>query len=185
MELYAAFAETGPDGDHYITTSLGFLHETRWARATNRPIDMVAVDEAIAAAPSAGMVLEFGVFEATTIRDLSLYMEQRHGELARELGRAGHLGAAKDPPGFLTGEIHGFDSFEGLPTDWSGRSGMKAGHFSLRGQMPPVFIECAPPACGASITLLSGYCSSFNGTWNITVRSTRMLLTLMSNVVGS
>ena len=34
--------------------------------------------------------------------------------------------------------IHGFDSFEGLPTDWPGRDGMLAGRFSTGGTLPTV-----------------------------------------------
>ena len=52
------------------------------------------------------------------------------------------LSDAAAPPPFLLNDIHGFDSFEGLPHDWDGRSGMKAGHFTLNGVIPPVFIEC-------------------------------------------
>lgn len=133
-DFHAEHTKTAePGSDHYTTTALNFMQEKPWVRATNQPIDMVAVDEAIARAPSAGMVLEFGVFQATTIRDLSLYMEQRHDEIEADDGAP--------PPPFLKADIHGFDSFEGLPHDWEGRSGMKAGHFSLNGQIPPVFIE--------------------------------------------
>jgi|EP01046_Picozoa_sp_COSAG06_P001036 hypothetical protein len=140
-EFYEAFRHTvAEDSDHYITSSIKFVHEKAWTRPTNQPIDMVAVEEAIMLAPSAGLVLEFGVFEATTIRDLSLYMEQRHDELLAESELL--LSDAAAPPPFLLNDIHGFDSFEGLPHDWDGRSGMKAGHFTLNGVIPPVFIEC-------------------------------------------
>ena len=134
-EFYEAFRHTAAAGsDHYQASSLRFVHEKAWTRPTNQPIDMLAVEEAIVHAPRAGLVLEFGVFEATTIRDLSLYMEQRHNEMLAT--------DAATPPPFLLNDIHGFDSFEGLPHDWHGRSGMKAGHFSLNGVIPPVFIEC-------------------------------------------
>lgn len=72
--FYNAFADSHTSNTaDYIEASLNFVHNQSWTRATNRPIDAVAVDEAIEYAPARGMVLEFGVFEGTTIRDLSLY----------------------------------------------------------------------------------------------------------------
>ena len=132
--FYAEYRRTAAaDSEDYVATSLRFVHEKAWTRPTNQPVDLVAVEEAISYAPSAGLVLEFGVFEATTIRDLSLCMEQRHHEL---------LASTAPSPPFLLNKIHGFDSFEGLPHDWDGRTEMKAGHFTLNGVIPRVFIEC-------------------------------------------
>jgi hypothetical protein len=132
--FYAEYRRTATaDSEDYVATSLRFVHEKAWTRPTNQPVDLVAVEEAISYAPSAGLVLEFGVFEATTIRDLSLCMEQRHHEL---------LASTAPSPPFLLNKIHGFDSFEGLPHDWDGRTEMKAGHFTLNGVIPRVFIEC-------------------------------------------
>jgi hypothetical protein len=59
-----------------------------------------------------GLVLEFGVSAGKSIRDI-----------------AGRVGAQK--------RVHGFDSFEGLPGDWSGTD-MLAGRFSRGGQLPSV-----------------------------------------------
>lgn len=87
-------------------------------------------------------VLEFGVFEGTTIRDLSLHMLERHeaslAALAASNSSGGPAAGGEPPPrlapkAFLTGQIHGFDSFEGLPHDWAGRPGMSRGHFDLGG----------------------------------------------------
>ncbi|MBM3508394.1 MAG: class I SAM-dependent methyltransferase [Alphaproteobacteria bacterium] len=60
-------------------------------------------------APTDGMLLEFGVEKGGSIRAL----------------------AAATPR-----TIHGFDSFEGLPEDWSGTA-EKRGKFSLGGRLPP------------------------------------------------
>lgn len=74
-EFYTVFEDSQQQRSaEYIESSLRFVREKTWTRATNRPIDAVAVDEAIEFAPHRGMVLEFGVFEGTTIRDLSLYV---------------------------------------------------------------------------------------------------------------
>lgn len=59
-----------------------------------------------------GLVLEFGVSAGKSIRDL-----------------AKRVGPAK--------QVHGFDSFEGLPGDWSGTD-MLAGRFSRGGRLPKV-----------------------------------------------
>lgn len=63
---------------------------------------------ALKAAPPAGLVLEFGVYRGESIRAL-----------------------AKWSPG----QVHGFDSFEGLPEDWSG-TGEGRGKFDLKGRLP-------------------------------------------------
>ena len=67
--------------------------------------------------PQGGLILEFGVWMGTTINAMSR-------RLARVVG-----------PERL---IHGFDSFEGLPTDWAGRDGMVEGRFSTGGVLPAV-----------------------------------------------
>jgi hypothetical protein len=65
---------------------------------------------ALSRAPAEGLVLEFGVEKGASLR---------------------HLAS-------LTGRtVHGFDSFEGLPGDWSGTK-EAAGAFSLRGRLPRV-----------------------------------------------
>jgi hypothetical protein len=61
------------------------------------------------AADAEGLVLEFGVFQGRSLNFLAKKMAPR--------------------------PLHGFDSFEGLPTDWGPRP---AGTFSLGGQLPPV-----------------------------------------------
>ena len=63
---------------------------------------------ALAEARRPGLVLEFGVRRGTSIR---------------------HLAAAADQ------EVHGFDSFEGLPEDWGGESG---GVLSTQADLPSV-----------------------------------------------
>jgi len=65
---------------------------------------------ALARAPSEGLVLEFGVEKGASLT-----------HLARLTPRI----------------VHGFDSFEGLPGDWSGTKEAK-GAFSLRGKLPKV-----------------------------------------------
>ena len=60
-------------------------------------------------APAAGLILEFGVASGTSITHLA------------EAG----------------GEVHGFDSFEGLPHDWAGRHESK-GAYSTGGKLPKV-----------------------------------------------
>lgn len=57
-----------------------------------------------------GLVLEFGVFGGKSI-----------GSIARA----------------VPGTVHGFDSFEGLPEDWSGNKDAK-GQYSTRGRLPEV-----------------------------------------------
>lgn len=64
---------------------------------------------AIAVAPPTGLVLEFGVYHGLSLCQLA--------KLA-------------------TGPIHGFDSFEGLPEDWT--PGEPAGSYNAHGRMPKV-----------------------------------------------
>ncbi|HEY4022357.1 MAG TPA: class I SAM-dependent methyltransferase [Pseudonocardiaceae bacterium] len=63
------------------------------------------LEHALSLAESGGMALEFGVFTGTTLKIIATE-------------RAG-------------GQVYGFDSFEGLPSDW--RSGFPAGHFTVDG----------------------------------------------------
>jgi len=65
------------------------------------------LEYALTLAPSGGLALEFGVASGTTLKIIT---------------------AARDGAG-----VYGFDSFEGLPTDW--RSGFLAGMFSV--EEPP------------------------------------------------
>jgi len=65
---------------------------------------------ALSRAPGEGLVLEFGVEKGASLRHLA---------------------------GLRAGEVHGFDSFEGLPGDWGGTK-EAAGAFSLRGRLPKV-----------------------------------------------
>ncbi len=65
---------------------------------------------ALSRAPGDGLVLEFGVEKGASLRHLA---------------------------GLTQRNVHGFDSFEGLPGDWSGTK-EGAGAFSLRGHLPRV-----------------------------------------------
>jgi hypothetical protein len=65
---------------------------------------------ALSRAPAEGLVLEFGVEKGASLRHLA---------------------------GLRRGQVHGFDSFEGLPGDWSGTK-EGAGAFSLSGKLPKV-----------------------------------------------
>src|SRR5271170_5948842 len=68
------------------------------------------LDFSLAAAPSTGMVLEFGVEKGLSIN-----------RIARRTQRP----------------VHGFDSFQGLPKSWAGtREGQ--GAFDLKGRLPKV-----------------------------------------------
>lgn len=69
----------------------------------------LAIDAAKKATP-AGFVAEFGVAGGKTLR----FVASKWG-----------------------GPVHGFDSFEGLPEDWSGTS-ERAGRFSAKGKLPAV-----------------------------------------------
>jgi hypothetical protein len=61
--------------------------------------------------PPRGLVMEFGVWSGDTINRI-----------------ADHVGAART--------VHGFDSFEGLPEDWT--DGYQKGTFHLHGKLPKV-----------------------------------------------
>jgi predicted O-methyltransferase YrrM len=65
---------------------------------------------ALSRAPGAGLVLEFGVEKGASLRHLASLTPRT---------------------------VHGFDSFAGLPGDWSGTK-EAAGAFSLRGKLPKV-----------------------------------------------
>ncbi len=65
---------------------------------------------ALSRGPAEGLVMEFGVEKGASLRHLA---------------------------GLTKREVHGFDSFEGLPGDWSGTK-EGAGAFSLRGRLPKV-----------------------------------------------
>jgi hypothetical protein len=65
---------------------------------------------ALSRAPAEGLVVEFGVEKGSSLRHLA---------------------------GLTARQVHGFDSFEGLPGDWSGTK-EGAGAFSLRGRLPKV-----------------------------------------------
>lgn len=65
---------------------------------------------ALEAATAAGLNLEFGVHKGASIREIAA------------LTRC---------------DVHGFDSFEGLPEDWSGNPGSR-GSFDLKGRAPKV-----------------------------------------------
>ena len=69
---------------------------------------------AIDKAPRHGLYCEFGVHQGETITHI-----------------AGCLSGQQ-----ISSQVHGFDSFEGLPDDWF--LGRKAGRFSLGGNLPPV-----------------------------------------------
>ncbi len=84
---------------------------TALAFYSERDLLLWAVDQA-----PAGLVLEFGVFR---------------GGSARTIARA--IGPSR--------VIHGFDSFEGLPEDWTGGQ-IGKGAFSLGGRLPKVPSNC-------------------------------------------
>jgi hypothetical protein len=65
---------------------------------------------ALSRAPADGLVLEFGVEKGASLRHLASLTKRT---------------------------VHGFDSFEGLPGDWSGTKEAK-GAFNLRGRLPQV-----------------------------------------------
>jgi len=65
---------------------------------------------ALSRAPAEGLVLEFGVEKGASLRHLASLTSR---------------------------QVHGFDSFEGLPGDWSGTK-EAAGAFSRRGQLPKI-----------------------------------------------
>jgi hypothetical protein len=74
------------------------------------PDRLALLGYALSRAPADGLVLEFGVEKGASLRHLA--------------------GLTRRP-------VHVFDSFEGLPGDWSGTKEVK-GAFSLRGKLPKV-----------------------------------------------
>lgn len=82
---------------------------TATAFSSKRAVLECALEHALAHAPAGGLYLEFGVWEGSTIRLIA--------------GRA-------------PGEVHGFDSFEGLPEDWLGE--WNKGAFHMHGALPTV-----------------------------------------------
>lgn len=76
----------------------------------------VAVPLPVAGEP---LFLEFGVFNASSLNFIARSLET----LARHHGTSAPI-------------VYGFDSFQGLPTDW--RRDFAAGNFHLAGQIPPV-----------------------------------------------
>ncbi|MDJ0949077.1 MAG: tetratricopeptide repeat protein [Alphaproteobacteria bacterium] len=70
--------------------SLGYAR-THFADAPRLPDRLALLEFALGQAPADGLVLEFGVAGGASLRHLA---------------------------GLVQGEIHGFDSFEGLPEDW-------------------------------------------------------------------
>jgi len=77
------------------------------AKAMSRHRDVLKL--AVEAAPVDGLVLEFGVFFGHSIRYLA---------------------------GLAGGDVHGFDSFEGIPEKWF--QGEDAGAYTTGGKLPPV-----------------------------------------------
>ncbi len=67
------------------------------------------LDFALAQCSVQGLVLEFGVFRGDSLQMIAKRCAQ---------------------------EVHGFDSFEGLPEDWTG--GREKGRFSLGGELPAI-----------------------------------------------
>lgn len=84
--------------------------EANMAEAMLYPNRKALFSHCMAGAPDEGMILEFGVAEGASTRQL----------------------AAMTPR-----PIHGFDSFEGLPEDWAGTE-EKRGKFSTGGRLPQV-----------------------------------------------
>ena len=80
------------------------------AKAMLYPNRKALFSHCMVGAPDEGMILEFGVAEGASTRQL----------------------AAMTPR-----PIHGFDSFEGLPEDWAGTE-EKRGKFSTGGRLPQV-----------------------------------------------
>lgn len=88
--------------------SAGYMTE-HMANARNLVHRDALLDFALSHATINGLVLEFGVYTGNSLRRI----------------------AAQSP-----GTVHGFDSFEGLPEDWT--HFQKKGRFSLRGELPDV-----------------------------------------------
>ena len=75
------------------------------------PITRDVFYHSLALAPSSGLFMEFGVWNAETTNRIADY-----------------VGSSRT--------VHGFDSFEGLPEDWA--DGYKKGTFNLHGKLPRV-----------------------------------------------
>jgi Macrocin-O-methyltransferase (TylF) len=106
----------------------GFLTLLKWSMlgvlrrpSVYQPSRLDLLEAAVKAAGPDGLVLEFGVFRGESINFIA----------RRATGR----------------RVFGFDSFEGLPTDWGP---CRAGTFSLHGELPPV---------EPSVTLVKGWFS--------------------------
>ena len=100
----ARFQQTGDI--HVLWTSFQFAYG-RSGNISFRGLGTSLLDSALTSAPSSGLVLEFGVY---------------HGLSLRQLARR------------VTGPVHGFDSFEGLPEAW--KAGEPAGSYSAAGRLP-------------------------------------------------
>ena len=83
----------------YITNRMGLASNLRDRDAL--------IDHALAACRVEGLVLEFGVYEGNSLRNIAQAYE---------------------------GPVYGFDSFEGLPEDWT--HFQLKGRFSLEGRLP-------------------------------------------------
>jgi hypothetical protein len=104
---------------HRLNAVVNYLEAGRWMRErgfdTGRRVDTrEEIFELIAAdvADEAVLYLEFGVFEGASMRTWS--------------------GLLRNP----RAQLHGFDSFEGLPEGWS--LDESSGHFSTRGDVPQI-----------------------------------------------
>jgi hypothetical protein len=104
---------------HNLNATVSYLDAGRWMRdrgfdASSRMATREDVFDAVAAtvADEQVLYLEFGVFKGDSMRYWSR--------------RLGHPGA----------QLHGFDSFVGLPADWTAKE--RRGHFSTSGRTPGI-----------------------------------------------
>ena len=104
---------------HRLNRVINYLEAGRWMTRHGYPLsDFDADREALFARIGAEIAdddvlyLEFGVAEGDTLRRWSRLL--------------------RNP----ASQLHGFDSFDGLPTGWSQGGGMPAGAFSRDGQLP-------------------------------------------------
>lgn len=104
----ARLSHLHPSRSDYLASSLEALRE--WTDSNTRFFGSTVPTLSYAAeqANEEGLILEFGVNWGTTIRQLAALTER---------------------------EVHGFDSFEGLPEPWEGE---KAGSYSTFGTLPRV-----------------------------------------------
>ncbi|MDF2995670.1 MAG: macrocin-O-methyltransferase family protein [Xanthobacteraceae bacterium] len=79
--------------------------------AFSSPITRDVFYHSLSLAPPNGLLMEFGVWSGNTINRI-----------------ADHVGSSRT--------VHGFDSFEGLPEDWTGS--YRKGTFNLHGKLPSV-----------------------------------------------